>query len=65
MAGLAAGADLGLQRERRKQMRRIDYYPPEEAVALIDRLRVPRVGGDASAMLNRIVAEWAEASEKK
>jgi hypothetical protein len=50
------------QRERRKQMRRIDYYPSEAAAAVIDRFRVPRVGGDASSILNRIVAECTEAS---
>ena len=50
------------QRWRRKQMRRIDYYPSKEAAAVIDRLRTQRVGGDASSILNRIVAEWANVS---
>jgi hypothetical protein len=53
---------LEQQRERRKQMRRIDYYPSEEAAAVVDRFRIPRVGGDASSILNRIIAEWADAS---
>ena len=43
-------------------MRRIDYYPSNEAAALIDRLRTRFAGGDASSILNRIVAEWADAS---
>jgi hypothetical protein len=53
---------LELQRERRKQMRRIDYYPSKEAAAVSQHLRTRRVGGDASSILNRIVAEWADAS---
>ena len=50
---------LTLQKDRRQRLHRIDYYPSEEAVALIDRLRAPRCGGDASSILNRIVCEWA------
>jgi hypothetical protein len=53
---------LEQQRYWRKQMRRIDYYPSKEAAAVIDRFRTRRIGGDASSILNRIVAEWAEAS---
>ena len=40
-------------------MRRIDYYPDEAARALIERLRRPNVGGDASSTINRIIADWA------
>jgi hypothetical protein len=29
---------------------------------VIDSLRTRRAGGDASSILNRIVAEWADAS---
>ena len=50
---------LTLQRGRRKRLRRIDYYPSEQATALIEHLRTPRCGGDASSILNRIVSEWA------
>jgi len=40
-------------------MRRIDYYPSPEAVAIIDRLRTRRAGGDASSIVNKIIHEWA------
>ena len=50
------------QRWRRSRARRIDYYPSKEAAAVIDSLRSHRAGGDASSILNRIVAEWADAS---
>ena len=50
------------QRWRRSRLRRIDYYPSKEAAAVIDRFRTRRAGGDASSILNRIVAEWADAS---
>ena len=51
-----------LQRERRKRLKRVDFYADPETVAIIDSLRMPRVDGTASAILNRIVKEWAEAS---
>jgi hypothetical protein len=50
------------QRWRRSRVRRTDYYPSEEAAAVIDRLRTRSAGGDASSILNRIIAEWATAS---
>src|SRR3954447_25898363 len=50
------------QRWRRSRMRRIDYYPSKEAAAVIDRLRHRYANGDTSSVLNRIVAEWADAS---
>ncbi len=59
MADLARQRILSLQRERRKGLRRIDYYPSETAAAVIEKLRMPRAGGDASSILNRIVSEWA------
>ena len=62
VAGVAAGADLEGQRWRRSRMRRIDYCPSQEAAAVIDCLRTRRAGGDASSILNRIIAEWADTS---
>jgi hypothetical protein len=56
---------LTLQRDRRKRLRRIDYYPSEEADAVIDRLRKPYGGGDTSSILNRIVCEWAASSRRR
>jgi hypothetical protein len=56
---------LTLQKDRRKRMRRIDYYPDEPAAAIVDKLRAPGIGGDASTILNRIVAEWAAAVQIK
>jgi hypothetical protein len=52
---------LELQRERRRGMRRIDYYPSEMAAAMIDESLTRGVGGDASSILNRIVTEWLPA----
>jgi hypothetical protein len=54
-----------LQRERRHRLRRIDYYPSEDAATLIDKLRTRGVGGDASSILNRIVADWGRHSRSK
>ena len=48
------------QRERRATNRRIDYYPDTEAAAVIDGLTGARVGGDYSAVINRIVREWRQ-----
>jgi hypothetical protein len=53
---------LAQQRERRRSMRRIDYYPSDAAAEIIDRFRGRTAGQDASSILNRIVAEWAAAS---
>ena len=53
---------LAQQRERRRTMRRIDYYPSDAAAEIVDRFRNRLSGADASSILNRIVAEWAEAS---
>lgn len=49
-----------LQRERRARMRRIDYYPSEDAARIIDRQRRPFAGGDASSIIDRAVIESAE-----
>jgi hypothetical protein len=55
---------LALQKDRRKRLRRIDYYPSAEVAALIEGQRTPRCGGDASSILNRIVCEWAASRTK-
>ncbi len=49
---------LKQQRERRALRWRVDYYPSPEAAAIIAKLRRQVAGGD-SAILNRIVCEWA------
>ena len=51
-----------LQRERRKRFKRLDFYASAETVEIIDSLRKPRVDGTASAIINRIIGEWADAS---
>ena len=47
------------QRKRREGKRRVDYYANPDAERVIDNLRRPNVGHDASSILNRIVIEWA------
>jgi hypothetical protein len=54
---------LTLQRERRHRLRRVDYYPSENAAAIIGTLRTHGVGGDASSIINRIVSEWSAIPE--
>ena len=44
---------------------RIDYYPSESAAALINGLRKPGIGNDASGIINRIVEEWASRKPKR
>jgi hypothetical protein len=52
-----------LQRERRKRFTRIDYIDVSpEASAIINSLRDHSFKGTVSAILNRIVVEWAEAN---
>jgi hypothetical protein len=48
------------QRYRRTRHPRIDYYPDEDADALIRSLSGHFAGGDFSSVINRIVAAWAE-----
>ena len=49
-----------LQRERRKRFTRIDYIDVSpEASEIIDSLRDHSLKGTVSAILNRIVVEWA------
>jgi hypothetical protein len=50
---------LKCQRDRRAKTRRIDFHVLPEAAAVIDRLRTAERGGDASSIINRIIAEWA------
>jgi len=52
------------QRDRRAKMRRIDYYASPKSNAVIDSMRSKQVGGDASSILNRIVADWAARNSK-
>ena len=51
-----------VQRARRSRLHRIDYYPSEAAASLIDSLRKPSLGGDASSIINCIIAEWEAAN---
>ena len=52
-----------LQRERRKRFTRIDYiYVSPEASEIINSLRDGGIKGTVSAILNRIVVEWAESN---
>ena len=52
-----------LQRERRKRFTRIDYIDVSpEARKVIDSLRDHSTKGTVSAILNRIVVEWAESN---
>src|SRR5215469_11424364 len=51
---------LSTQRARGARLHRIDYANvAPEAAAIIDSLYAPHVGGDVSAILSRIVIEWA------
>lgn len=46
---------LEQQRARRQQHPRIDYYPSKEAqAAILERIR-PRVGGDQSSVIDRLI----------
>ncbi len=47
------------QRDRRARYARIDYYPDDDAAAVIYSMVKPQVGGDFSSVINRIVGEWA------
>lgn len=47
------------QAKRRKGANRIDFYASHESVATINSLRTRGVEGTASAILNRIISEWA------
>lgn len=48
-----------LQRYRRQDVRRIDFYPDEDALRAIGLLWQPRrEGRDQSTVLNAIAADW-------
>ena len=53
---------LARERQRRRRMgrQRVDYYPDENALVAIDALRIGHVGGDASSIINLIIADWWE-----
>ena len=46
-------------------MRRIDFYADATAATVIDSLRTRRAGGDASSILNRIIAEWVDLRHRR
>jgi len=48
------------QRRRRMGRRRIDYFPSEDALAVIEALRTGHVGADASSIINLIISDWWE-----
>lgn len=50
---------LEQQKVRRRQRRRIDYYPSEEAARIIDRHCHEYARGDYSSVIDRIIEEWA------
>ena len=53
-----------LQRARRARLNRLDYAAVSpEAKSIIDSLREEGSDGAASAILNRIVTEWAELTD--
>lgn len=47
------------QRFRRQFLRRIEYHPSKEAAAIIDGEAGPFADGTYSAVIDRIVCEWA------
>ena len=53
---------LARERQRRRRMgrQRIDYYPDEDALAVIGALRSGHAGGDASSVINDIISDWVE-----
>ncbi len=53
-----------LQQKRRAKLTRIDYMNVSpEAKQVIDSLRNGSIDGTASAILNRIVVEWAKSND--
>lgn len=50
---------LEQQRERRRDYRRIDYYPSKDAQAVIDARTRPFVDGDYSSVIDRLVLAGA------
>jgi len=39
---------------------RVDYYPDENAITVIDALRTGHVRGDTSSIINLIISDWWE-----
>jgi hypothetical protein len=57
---------LADQRARRAKLRRIDYYPSDNAAAIIDACYGNRArfgGGDYSSVISRIIEEWVDLPE--
>lgn len=50
---------LDAQRERRQRLRRIDYYPSEDAQAAIDARTHGREGGDYSSVIDALIRAGA------
>ena len=46
------------QRERRRQLRRIDYHASPDVAAVLERLWRPIAGHDFSSLLDEIVRQW-------
>jgi len=58
--GELADADLLLPLHLRARMRRIDYYPGEDAQAAIDARTCQVTGGDYSSIIDALVLAGAE-----
>lgn len=54
---------LELQRERRASYRRIDYYPSDQALKIIQSQTHCFPGGDYSSVINRLVIESPDSEE--
>lgn len=52
---------LKAQRQRRAQYRRIDYYPGNDAQAIIDARTRPSCGGDYSSVIDALLLAGASA----
>ena len=50
---------------RFKEEKNKTAFLSEQAMATINALRTPSVGGDASSILNRIVSEWEAAKTRE
>ena len=46
---------LEQQRQRRQRHRRIDYQPSAGALAIIEAKLTPRIGGDFSSVIDRLI----------
>lgn len=49
------------QRQRRRRLRRIDYYPSPEAAEVIDASCFPGTGGDYSSVIDALILAAAQA----